>query len=217
MERSLADLSLLFDQPEPDRSLVHLGNRFGLPHYASEHLPWPQQSLGEFEKYTPSSSGRVGPVSQQGLRAFGADAYSAERGGQSLRSISRAAPSQLAHEYVQQAQWFAPLIFARPPVVLPRQLAPLEELPPGTANGPRAGMNFPRNFGRPSSPEEYPTCTYCREPTGPGNFHRDHIIPRSRGGDGSEQNYAPSCPGCNQSKGPRTPAEWYEWFQNGGI
>src|SRR5262245_9283297 len=38
---------------------------------------------------------------------------------------------------VRLAQWWAPipLLFARPPVIIPRQLTPLEELPPGSSGG----------------------------------------------------------------------------------
>ena len=68
----------------------------------------------------------------------------------------------------QLAQFLAPeivfppdIFFGRLPPV-PRNLVPLDELPKGSANGPRAGMDFPRNLAKPSSPEEYPPCTYCR-------------------------------------------------------
>jgi HNH endonuclease len=121
---------------------------------------------------------------------------------------------------VHLAQLFAlpPVsIFARPPVYIPRELTPLEDLPQGSAGGPRAGMDFLRNEGKPKTPEEYPRCTYCGEKTGPGNFHRDHIIPRSRGGNGSEDNRAPACARCNLSKGAKTPEEWYTWMKNGGV
>jgi hypothetical protein len=105
-------------------------------------------------------------------------------------------------------------LFARPPIYIPRQLTPLENLPKGSANGPRAGMDFLRNEGKPKSPDEYPPCTYCGEKTSPGNFHRDHIIPRSRGGDGAESNRVPACADCNIHKGARTPEEWYLWMEN---
>jgi RHS repeat-associated protein len=107
----------------------------------------------------------------------------------------------------QYAQLATPLI--EPFVTLggrlpafPRQLTPLENLPKGTANGPKSGKDFPRNLGKPRAGEDHPPCTYCGQPTGPGKFHRDHIIPRSRGGDGSQENLAPSCPSCNLEKGP---------------
>jgi len=110
----------------------------------------------------------------------------------------------------QQAQWFVPLLEV-PPV---EQLTPLDQLPPGAAGGPRSGMDFPRNLGKPQGDDPYPPCTYCGEDTGPGNLHRDHIIPKSQGGNGSEDNLAPSCPSCNLSKGPQTPQQWYDWLQN---
>jgi hypothetical protein len=120
--------------------------------------------------------------------------------------------------HLAQVFAFPPLsFFARPPVYVPRQLTPLEDLPSGSANGPRAGMDFLRNEGKPKTPEEYPPCTYCGEKTGPGNFHRDHIIPRARGGDGSDTNRAPACPSCNLGKGARTPEEWYNAMKNNGA
>lgn len=105
-------------------------------------------------------------------------------------------------------------LFARPPIYIPRQLTPLENFPKGSANGPRAGMDFLRNEGKPKSPDEYPPCTYCGEKTSPGNFHRDHIIPRSREGDGAGSNRAPACADCNINKGARTPEEWYLRMEN---
>jgi hypothetical protein len=122
-----------------------------------------------------------------------------------------ASPSAL----LQPAQ-FVPF-FARPPIWIPRQLTPLNELPPGSANGSRSGMPFPRNMGKPQTPDEYPRCTYCSDETSRGNFHRDHVIPRSRSGDGSERNWAPSCRNCNLGKGDKTPEEWYNWLKNGGV
>jgi hypothetical protein len=74
---------------------------------------------------------------------------------------------------------FPPIsLFAKPPIYIPRNLTPLEQLPRGSANGPRAGKDFLRNEGKPKTAEEYPKCTYCGEQTAPGRFHRDHIIPR---------------------------------------
>ncbi|MBV8411857.1 MAG: HNH endonuclease [Alphaproteobacteria bacterium] len=87
----------------------------------------------------------------------------------------------------------------------------MEELPPGSAGGPGAGQRFPRNL--PDYPEGTP-CVYCGTPTTkepePGQLHREHIIPRSQGGNNSIENRAPSCRTCNLEKGPRTPSEWYD-------
>src|ERR1700722_11304559 len=46
--------------------------------------------------------------------------------------------------------------------------------------------------------------------TGTGQFNGDHVIPKSRGGNGDPTNLTPACQTCNLKKGPRTPAEWYE-------
>ncbi|PDT87478.1 hypothetical protein CO669_25265 [Bradyrhizobium sp. Y36] len=117
------------------------------------------------------------------------------------------------------AQWLT--VFARPPVVfrggMPRELTPLEELPPGSAGGPGSGKPFPRSFNDNQS--EGVPCTYCGTETtrgsGPDRLNGDHIIPKSQGGNNSEWNYAPSCQTCNTSKGPRSPQEWYNWLQQG--
>jgi 5-methylcytosine-specific restriction endonuclease McrA len=113
----------------------------------------------------------------------------------------------------QFAQLLPPSIFfARPPLVYPRSLTPLEELPPGSAGGPAAGRAFPRNLFK-RQPENVP-CTYCGRPTtgesGPDKFNGDHVIPKSRGGNSDPTNLTPACRTCNLKKGPRTPAEWYE-------
>jgi hypothetical protein len=44
---------------------------------------------------------------------------------------------------------------------------------------------------------------------GPNKFHREHVIPRSRGGNNGPDNYLPACRTCNLRKGARTPEEWY--------
>ena len=122
----------------------------------------------------------------------------------------------------QVAQYLAPFLtlFARPPVIIPRQLTPLEQLPKGSAGGDTAGRLFPRSFYR-EQPEGVP-CTYCgrsttKENPGPNKLHLDHIIPKGRGGNASAKNRAPSCQSCNLEKGSRTPEEWYLWIQNGGA
>jgi hypothetical protein len=103
--------------------------------------------------------------------------------------------------------------------LIPRQLTPLEELPPGSAGGPGAGKLFPRS-PTDQHPEGVP-CTYCGRPTtkqpGPDKLHRDHIIPRIQGGNNTPENNAPACRTCNLEKGPRTPEEWYFWLRGGGA
>lgn len=51
-------------------------------------------------------------------------------------------------------------------------------------------------------------CLYCGETFVPYKLTRDHIHPRSRGGDDSWLNSATSCKSCNHDKGNRTPEEW---------
>ena len=103
----------------------------------------------------------------------------------------------------QMAQALLPLLFARPPI-LPRKLVPLEELPPGSAGGSGAKLPFARSF-KHQEPEGTP-CAYCGQPTtrapGPDKFHREHVIPRSRGGNNGPENYLPACRTCNLRKGP---------------
>jgi hypothetical protein len=119
----------------------------------------------------------------------------------------------------QLAQALPPIFFARPPVLIPRQLAPLEELPPGSVGGPGAGKPFPRSPTDQQS--EGVPCTYCGRPTtkepGPDKLHRDHIVPRIQGGNNTPENVAPACRTCNLEKGPRTPQQWYDWLGGGGA
>jgi hypothetical protein len=120
---------------------------------------------------------------------------------------------------VQMVQALPPILFARPPVLIPRQLTPLEELPPGSMGGPGAGRAFPRSLNE-QQPEGVP-CAYCGQPTtkapGPDQLQGEHVVPRSQGGNNAPENYLPSCRTCNLQKGPRTPEEWYQWLQNGGA
>jgi hypothetical protein len=119
----------------------------------------------------------------------------------------------------QLVQAFPPVFFARPPVLIPRPLTPLEDLPPGSSGGPGAGAAFPRSYNNQQS--DTVPCTYCGQPTtrtpGPDQLNGDHVIPRSQGGNSSPENYLPSCRSCNLEKGPRTPEEWYNWIMRGGV
>ena len=98
-------------------------------------------------------------------------------------------------------------------VPTPEGLTPFEQLPRGSSGGDRAGRPFPRKDN--PYPEGTP-CTYCGKPTTkrpglPDTLEREHIIPRSRGGDGEPSNRAPSCRSCNREKSGRPPSEWYLW------
>jgi hypothetical protein len=109
------------------------------------------------------------------------------------------------------------LLFTKPPgvVVPPRELTPLEELPPGSSGGDSAYKVI-----RPT-PDDYPEgapCGYCGQPTTrvpgrPNTLERDHIFPRSRGGNTTDPNRLPTCRTCNRQKGQRTPLEWYKSMQ----
>jgi 5-methylcytosine-specific restriction endonuclease McrA len=50
-------------------------------------------------------------------------------------------------------------------------------------------------------------CQYCGERKNPVELTLDHILPRSRGGNGSAINVVTACFACNQRKGNRTPEE----------
>lgn len=50
-------------------------------------------------------------------------------------------------------------------------------------------------------------CLYCGQRFSPGQLTRDHIIPRSRGGQDKWTNVATACGRCNHAKGARTPEE----------
>ena len=56
--------------------------------------------------------------------------------------------------------------------------------------------------------EESIACHWCHEETKPGERHRDHIIPISRGGADSVENLCVACPTCNLKKGTRMPDEF---------
>lgn len=50
-------------------------------------------------------------------------------------------------------------------------------------------------------------CLYCGQAFTPRQLTRDHILPRSRGGQDSWTNVATACQRCNHAKGARTPEE----------
>jgi HNH endonuclease len=154
------------------------------------------------------------PLTPPGIgQRKGSVAATATRIGQADWPISGQQPPRSTQDDTQLAQLLPPSVFfARPPLVYPRSLTPLEELPAGSAGGPSAGRAFPRSLIK-RQPENVP-CTYCGRPTtrepGPDKFNGDHVIPKSQGGNGEPTNLTPACQTCNLKKGPRTPAEWYE-------
>jgi hypothetical protein len=154
------------------------------------------------------------PLSPPGLGQRNASlSATTTRIGQSDWPTSGEQRPRSAEANTQFAQLLPPsVLFARPPLIYPRPLTPLEELPPGSAGGPGAGKAFPRSLND-QQPENVP-CTYCGRPTtreqGPDKYNGEHIIPRSQGGNNDPTNHTPACQTCNLKKGPRTPAEWYE-------
>ena len=67
--------------------------------------------------------------------------------------------------------------------------------PRGSSGGPGGGKNFnPGKIG-PGPDDPMPDCTYCGKPTtrepGPDQLNRDHIVPKSQGGNNTPENYAP--------------------------
>ena len=83
----------------------------------------------------------------------------------------------------------------------------------GSTGGPGAGKRF-----RPETPSEREDkegvpCAYCGTETTnerghPNSRERDHIDPKSRGGNNSSENERDACRTCNRSKGARNPDEW---------
>lgn len=56
-------------------------------------------------------------------------------------------------------------------------------------------------------------CFYCFEPLG-RDFHRDHYVPLSRGGNNYISNIVLSCEACNLSKADKLPSEWKGRFSS---
>lgn len=51
-------------------------------------------------------------------------------------------------------------------------------------------------------------CRYCRCTLDPANWHLDHFVPISRGGDHVRDNVVASCPPCNLRKNTKLPEEF---------
>ena len=69
----------------------------------------------------------------------------------------------------------------------------------------------PRQFHRLSNPALFSrdayTCMYCGNRPGVGLLTRDHVQPKSRGGQDRWENVVTACRRCNQFKSNRTPQE----------
>ncbi|GAA4201795.1 RHS repeat-associated core domain-containing protein [Actinocatenispora rupis] len=85
--------------------------------------------------------------------------------------------------------------------------APIYDIPAGSSGGAGAGKRIPRGelkaagIGKNAPPgSTAPLCSYCR--TNPATSI-DHVEPRSKGGDLSDENLTPACTFCNSSKRDR--------------
>ena len=83
----------------------------------------------------------------------------------------------------------------------------------GSTGGPGAGKRFNPETSEVKEAKEGVSCRYCGTPTTneqgkPNSRERDHIDPKSRGGNNSPDNEGDSCRTCNRSKGARNPDEW---------
>ena len=52
-------------------------------------------------------------------------------------------------------------------------------------------------------------CWYCGKEVEPSKFTKDHVFPRSKGGDNDMDNIIMVCKSCNSSKGDMDLFEWY--------
>jgi 5-methylcytosine-specific restriction endonuclease McrA len=83
----------------------------------------------------------------------------------------------------------------------------------GSTGGPGSGKRFPAEPPEVKAEKEGVPCVYCGTPTTnrsgqPNSRERDHIDPRSRGGNNSPENERDSCRSCNRRKGSKNPDEW---------
>lgn len=49
-------------------------------------------------------------------------------------------------------------------------------------------------------------CAYCQKES--DDLHRDHVVPRSRGGSDNATNVVMACQPCNSTKSDQLPSEW---------
>ena len=57
-------------------------------------------------------------------------------------------------------------------------------------------------------------CSYCNQPTAPGELTMDHVVPISRGGKSVKGNVVPCCKECNTRKKGLLPMEWEQFLLN---
>jgi 5-methylcytosine-specific restriction endonuclease McrA len=68
------------------------------------------------------------------------------------------------------------------------------------------------------------TCYYCGKDLSDADYHFDHFIPHSYGGEEVEENIVLSCPVCNQGKSDKVPSDreqidfaWYRFAKQAGA
>ncbi len=57
-------------------------------------------------------------------------------------------------------------------------------------------------------------CWYCGKEMEPSNLTKDHVFPRSKGGDNHMDNIIMVCKTCNSSKGKMDLFKWYSTIRN---
>lgn len=96
------------------------------------------------------------------------------------------------------------------PGVKAPSIVPFPKVGPGSKGGPGAGKPFPPSIKIPPGTK----CSYCgKKPA----TQRDHIHPKSRGGNNSRKNMAPACGTCNPQKGAKTPKEHKKWLDDNDL
>lgn len=59
-------------------------------------------------------------------------------------------------------------------------------------------------------------CSYCGRKCNTGNYHKDHVIPVSRGGSDSIDNLTIACQECNYAKSDMLPDEFFAFMYGTG-
>ena len=85
---------------------------------------------------------------------------------------------------------------------------------PGSSGGPGAGRPFKARQNRENK-VKCECCRACGRPASQAKIQGDHVIPKSLGGNNSDENWEGLCLFCNPSKGANTPDEWIQRLQRG--
>jgi RHS repeat-associated protein len=84
---------------------------------------------------------------------------------------------------------------------VPTARKPEPPIKSGSSGGSSAGKRFPKSVKEQTLKNNPDKCMYCGMKTGKPQV--DHPIPRSRGGNATNDNAQTTCPHCNASKGAR--------------